>query len=96
MPVQFAYDGQIRRFVIPFVRMVSNFQVEFGMNAEGNRTLQTVPVYYGDVSRQAAMILRNNSENSLSPVPAMAVYISVYKIHFTKVLYVLESVPIMT
>ena len=76
MPVQFAYDGQIRRFVIQFVRMVSNFQVEFGQNADGNRTLQTVPVYYGDVSRQAAMILRNNSENSLNAVPAMACYIS--------------------
>lgn len=76
MAVQFAYDGQIRRFVIQFIRMVSNFQVEFGQNADGNRTLQTVPVYYGDVSRQAAMILRNNSENSLNAVPAMACYIS--------------------
>jgi hypothetical protein len=35
-----------------------------------------VPIYYGDVSRQAAMILRNNSENSLNAVPAMACYIS--------------------
>lgn len=76
MPVQFAYDGQIRRFVIQFVRMVSNFQVEFGQDTNGDRTLQTVPVYYGDVSRQAAMILRNNSENSLNAVPAMACYIS--------------------
>ena len=76
MPVQFAYDGQIRRFVLQFIRMVSNFQVEFGRDAAGNRTLQTVPVYYGDVSRQAAMILRNNSENALNSVPAMAVYIA--------------------
>jgi hypothetical protein len=76
MPVQFAYDGQIRRFVIQFVRMVSNFQVEFGKDTEGARTLQTVPVYYGDVSRQAAMILRGNSENTLNAVPAMATYIS--------------------
>jgi hypothetical protein len=76
MPVQFAYDAQIRRFIIQFIRMVSNFQVEFGKDANGNRTLQTVPVYYGDVSRQAAMILRNNSENSLNAVPAMATYIS--------------------
>lgn len=76
MPVQFAYDGQIRRFVMQFVRMVSNFQVEFGQNTEGNRTLQTVPVYYGDMSRQAAMILRGNSENTLNAVPAMACYIS--------------------
>ena len=76
MAVQFNYDGQIRRFVIQFIRMVSGFQVEFGKNSDGNRTLQTVPVYYGDASRQAAMILRNNSENSLNAVPAMACYIS--------------------
>jgi len=76
MPVAFAYDGQIRRFVMQFVRMVSNFQVEFGKDASGDRTLQTVPVYYGDMSRQAAMILRGNSENTLNAVPAMACYIS--------------------
>ena len=74
--VQYAYDGQVRRFVLQFIRMVSNFQVEFGQDSNGNRTLQTVPVYYGDVSRQAAMILKNNSENMLSAVPAMAAYIS--------------------
>jgi hypothetical protein len=74
--VQFTYDGQLRRFVTQFIRMVSNFQVEFGKDVDGNRTLQTVPVYYGDASRQASMILRNNSENSLNAVPAMAAYIS--------------------
>ena len=77
MPVvQYAYDGQIRRFVLQFIRMVSNFQVEFGQDSAGNKTLQTVPVYYGDVSRQAAMILKGNSENTLNAVPAMAAYIS--------------------
>jgi hypothetical protein len=55
---------------------MSNYQVEFGQDRDGNRTLQRVPVYYGDPSRQAAMILRNNSENSLNAVPAMSVYIS--------------------
>jgi len=76
MPVQFSYDGQIRRFVMQFVRILSNFQVEFGKDSAGDRTLQTVPVYYGDVSRQAAMILRGNSENTLNAVPAVATYIS--------------------
>jgi T4-like virus Myoviridae tail sheath stabiliser len=75
MPVQFNYDGQIRRFVIQFIRMLSNFQVEFGKDENGNQTLQTIPVYYGDQSRQAAMILRGNSENTLNAVPAIAVYI---------------------
>jgi len=75
MAVQFAYDAQIRRFVLQFVRLCSNFQVEFGQDSSGNKTLQTVPVYYGDASRQAAMILRGNSENTLNAVPAMATYI---------------------
>lgn len=74
--VQYAYDAQVRRFVLQFIRMVSNFQVEFGQDANGNKALQTVPVYYGDVSRQAAMILKSNSENTLNSVPAMAAYIS--------------------
>jgi hypothetical protein len=76
MATQFFYDGQIRRFVTQFIRMMSNFQVEFGKDRNGNVTLQRVPVYYGDMSRQAAMILRNNSESTLNAVPAMAVYIS--------------------
>ena len=68
--VQFAYSGQIRRFVLQFIRMFSNFQVEFGNNSSGAKTLQTVPVYYGDPSRQAAQILKNNSENMMNAVPA--------------------------
>jgi len=73
---QFFYSGQIRRFVTQFIRMVSNFQVEYGRDRDGNTTLQRVPVIYGNMTRQAAQILKNNSENSLSVVPAMAVYIS--------------------
>jgi hypothetical protein len=51
--------------------------VEFGTTdaATGQRALQTVPVFYGDASRQASHMLRT-SENSMSTVPAMAVYIT--------------------
>lgn len=73
---QFFYDGQVRRFITQFIRIVSNFQVEFGAGRDGNATLQRVPVIYGDSSRQAATIIRNNSENFMNTVPAMAVYIS--------------------
>jgi hypothetical protein len=76
MTQAFFYDGQIRRFVIQFIRAVSNFEVEFGKDRNGVKTLQRVPVYYGDASRQAQTILRNNSENILSAVPAMSAYIS--------------------
>ena len=73
---QFFYSGQIRRFVTQFIRMVSNFQVEFGKDRDGNISLLRVPVIYGDMTRQAAQILKNNSENTLSYTPSMAVYIS--------------------
>lgn len=76
MAQQFFYDGQIRRFVIQFIRAVSNFEVEFGKDRNGTRTLQRIPVYYGDASRQAQTILRNNSENIVNAVPAMSAYIS--------------------
>lgn len=76
MAVQFFYDGQIRRFLIQFIRIVSNFEVEFGKDRDGTRTLQRIPVYYGDPSRQAANILRQNSENIVNAVPAMSAYIT--------------------
>lgn len=72
----FFYDQQIRRYIIQFMRMVSNFQVEFGKDRNGVSALQRVPVIYGDSSRQAANIIKQNSENILNAVPAMAVYVS--------------------
>ena len=68
---QFFYDSQVRRFIIQFIRIFSGWQVEFGEDS-----LKTVPVIYGDPSRQAAMILRENSENTLLSVPAMAAYVT--------------------
>lgn len=76
MAQQFFYDNQIRRFLVQFIRIVSNFDVEFGKDRNGTRTLQRVPVYYGDASRQAQIILKGNSENTLNAVPAMSAYIS--------------------
>ena len=78
MAQSFFYDAQIRRFLVQFMRIVSNFEVEFGKDSEGTRTLQRVPVYYGDPSRQAAAILRQNSENIMNAVPAMSAYISAF------------------
>jgi hypothetical protein len=76
MSQKYFYDGQLRRFLVQFIRIVSNFEVEFGKDRDGTRTLQRVPVYYGDASRQAQIILKGNSENTLNAVPAMAAYIS--------------------
>ena len=76
MARDFFYDGQVRRFISQFMRMISNIQVEFGKDRNNVIALQRVPVYYGDSSRQVAAILKNNSESTLSAVPAMAVYVS--------------------
>src|SRR5210317_892445 len=73
---QFFYDKQIRRYITQFIRMVSNFQVEFGKDRDGNTALQRVPVIYGDSSRQAQSIIGNNSENTINATPCMAVYIA--------------------
>ena len=74
---QFFYDGQIERFLAQFIRIVSGFQVEFGQDRNGNTTLQRVPVYWGDGSRQVNTILQNNSSGSVMPtVPAMTVYVN--------------------
>jgi hypothetical protein len=72
----FFYDAQIERFLIQFIRLMSGFQVEFGQDRDGNTTLQRVPIYYGDGSRQAASIITNNSENAMTSTPAMTVYIN--------------------
>jgi hypothetical protein len=65
------YDGQIRRYLTQVVRVMSNFTVKYG-----DGTLVRVPVMYGDPDRQAATILRQNSENKVNSVPRISVYIT--------------------
>ena len=79
---QFFYDQQIRRFLLQFARIFSNFDVEFGANEAGQGpgsevdTLIRVPVRYGDASRQAQTILQNNSANDMPSTPLMTFYIT--------------------
>ena len=79
---QFFYDGQIRRFLLQFARIFSNFDVEYGANEAGQGpgstvdTLIRVPVRYGDASRQAQTILQNNSANDMPSTPMMSFYIT--------------------
>jgi len=73
---QFFYDSQIRRFLLQFTRIFSNFQVEYGRDNSGNATLVRVPVRYGDASRQAQTIIQENSASSLPSTPLMTYYIT--------------------
>jgi len=76
---QFHYDQQIRRFLLQFARMFSNFEVEGGLDDAGYPTLIRVPVRYGDASRQAQVILQENSRNNVPCAPTMSFYIDSLK-----------------
>ena len=74
---QFFYDEQIRRFLLQFARIFSNFSVEYGRNQSGkNDTLIRVPVRYGDASRQAQTIMQHNSANDMPSTPLMTFYVT--------------------
>jgi hypothetical protein len=66
----FFYDGQVRRYLTQFMRLMSNFSYK---DAKGN--LVEVPVRYGDMNRQVASIMKKNSENIIQSAPFIACYI---------------------
>ena len=69
---QFFYDDQIRRFLLQFARIFSNFQVEYGKTEPGGEpTLLRLPVRYGDASRNAQTIIQQNSSNKMPSTPLM-------------------------
>ena len=69
------YEGQVRKFLTQFIRILSNFSVETGKGSDGTIKLRPVPVVYGDPTRQVANIIRNNSENALNYAPKIACYV---------------------
>ena len=72
----FFYDEQIRRFLLQFTRIFSNFQVEYGRDDSGAPTYARVPVRYGDASKQASVIMADNSANKIPNSPLMTFYIT--------------------
>jgi hypothetical protein len=68
--MDWAYDGQVKRYLTQFMRVMSNFSYK---DAKGQ--LVRVPVRYGDLSRQVGAILNKNSENVLASAPFIACYI---------------------
>ncbi len=68
--MQFAYDGQIKRFLTQFMRAMSGFCYQ-----AGDGSIVQVPVRYGDMSRQVASIISQNSENIVQSAPFISCYI---------------------
>ena len=77
--MDFFYDGQIRRYVTQFMRIFIGFKYE-----AGDGTQQSVPVMYGDLTRQVANIIRENSENKMPTVPRIACYITGFEMDPTR------------
>jgi len=71
--MDYFYDGQIRRYVTQFMRIFIGFKYKTGGDTPEERH---VPVMYGDLTRQVASIIKDNSENKMSTVPRVACYIS--------------------
>ena len=72
----FFYDSQIRRFLVQFAKIFSNWYVTKGKDPDGNEILVRVPIMYGDSSRQAATIIANNSASNLPSAPMITYYIT--------------------
>jgi len=71
--MDYFYDGQIRRYVTQFMRVFIGFKYKTGGDTPEERQ---VPVMYGDMTRQVAAIIKENSENKMPTVPRIACYIS--------------------
>ena len=74
--VPYFYDKQLRRYIQQFIRIFAGFQVAMHVDEAGEIVYQTVPVRYGDVSRMAAHIVRENSENMLQTTPFISCHVT--------------------
>lgn len=72
----FFFDNQIRRFLLQFTRIFSNFQVMYGAQGSDGETLVRVPVRYGDWSRQAQTVAQENSSSFTPSAPLITFYIT--------------------
>ena len=73
---QYFYDSQIRRFLIQFARVFSDWNVTKGNDPAGNPIIVRVPIQYGDSSHMAATIQANNSSSSMPSAPLITYYIT--------------------
>ena len=72
----FFYDEQIRRYILQFLRVFSDFKIELPADENGVVVQKRVPIVYGDMSRQVAQILRNNDQNTSIAAPLFSGYIT--------------------
>ena len=74
--MDYFYDGQIRRYLLQFIRAFSEIYTRSAPDKNGVTIQRRVPVVYGDMSRQVAAIIAGGNQNTIVPVPIMAAYIT--------------------
>lgn len=77
--MDYFYDGQVRRYITQFMRVFIGFKWKANDGTE-----KAVPVMYGDMTRQVAAIIKENSENKMPTVPRIACYITKLDIDKTR------------
>ena len=77
--MDFFYDGQVRRYLVQFMRIFSDIKIRIGPDANGLYTIQRVPIMYGDPSWMVAQLIKGASENTLLPNPMFSAYIDSIK-----------------
>ena len=76
---KYFYDQQIRRFLVQFARIFSDWNVTKGKDPAGNDIIVRVPIQYGDSSRMASSVIADNSASSLPSAPLIT-YLSLIHI----------------
>ena len=69
--MDYFYDAQIRRYLLQFMRIFSEFQVSEGKR-NGVTYYNKTPVRYADMQRMVAHILKKGSENMVNSTPFIA------------------------
>lgn len=69
--MEYFYDQQYRRYILQFIRIFSDLKIQVSPGV-----LKRVPVKYGDMSRMVAMIMRDNSQNTILSAPQMSAWIT--------------------
>lgn len=70
------YNAQLRRYLIQFMAIFANMEVEVGKSATQDERLITVPIYYGHMDRVVAHIISEHTQNKPLRLPTMSAYIS--------------------
>lgn len=58
------------------MRLLGGFHVRTGKGRDGAESFIQVPVRYGDITRMAAHIMKNQSENMINTVPFISCYVT--------------------